>query len=234
VLAELTVFLFLCGAVSPIRAQQNTPPIISPIPAQVTEEDTPLIGIPFTVWDAETPPEQLTFSTMLGLPDGSFSRDRMFVSGSGTNRQLSIYPPPDNSGTAVAFLTVQDSGGLTAAVKFDVLLRPINDAPRLSAIADQVALRGQGIVSVPFTVFDPDSSAAAIRLTAWSSRPSVVSSSDLRFGQAYTNRTLLIPLIGSVGSTAITIQASDTQATNTMCSRRQPLSARHASARVST
>jgi len=215
VLALRCAFLLQFGVIPQISAQQNTPPIISPIPAQVTEEDSPLIGIPFTVWDAETPADQLTFSTMLGLPDGSINSDSMFVSGIGTNRQLSIYPPLDSSGTAVAFLTVRDSGGLTAALKFDVLLRPVNDAPRLSAIADQTAVRGQGTVSVPFTVFDPDNSVSAIRLTAWSSRPSVVSSRDLRFGQAYTNRTLLIPLIGSVGSTAITIQASDTQATNT-------------------
>src|SRR5438445_2582475 len=126
--AVLCAFLLLFAAVPPIRAQQNTPPIISAIPAQVTEEDTPLIGIPFTVWDVETPHEQLTFSTMLELPDGSISRDSMVVSGSGTNRQLSIFPPPDSSGTAVAFLTVRDSSGLSAAVKFNVLLRPVNDA----------------------------------------------------------------------------------------------------------
>src|SRR6185503_14119943 len=200
--------------------QQNTPPNISAIPAQVTEEDTPLIGISFTVWDAETPPERLTFSTMLELPNGVVSRDSMLVSGSGTNRQLSIFPPPDSSGTAVAFLTVRDSGGLSAAVKFNVLLLPVNDPPRLSAIANQTALRGQGTLSVAFTVFDPDTNAAAIRLTAWSSRQGVVNNAGLRFvqGATITNRTLLVALspTGSVGSTAVTIQADDRQVSNTV------------------
>src|SRR5438045_1506308 len=58
----------LLGAVQPVRAQQNTPPTISAIPDQVTEEDVPLIGIPFTVWDAETPPDQLRVSGTFFIP----------------------------------------------------------------------------------------------------------------------------------------------------------------------
>src|SRR6266498_3427830 len=118
VLAAFCAFLPLFVVVPSTRAQQNTPPILSAIPDQVTEEDTPLIVISFTVSDAETPAGQLTFSTMLDLPDGSTRRDSMFVSGSGTNRQLSVFPPPDSSGTAVAVLAVRDSGGLSASVKF--------------------------------------------------------------------------------------------------------------------
>ncbi len=146
-------FCGLLGALQSVRAQQNTPPIISAIPGQVTAEDVPLIGIPFTVWDAETAPEQLTFSTALDL-GGSLSRDSILISGNGTNRALSIFPPPDSFGTGVAFVTVRDAGGLATAIKFNVEVRPVNDPPRLSPIPDQVALKGQGVFRVPFSAFD--------------------------------------------------------------------------------
>src|SRR5439155_25001096 len=172
----------------------------------VTDEDVPLIGIPFTVWDAETPPEQLTFSTMLELPDGSFSRDSMRISGSGTNRELSIFPPPDISGTALAFLTVRDSGGLSSAVKFNVMLRPVNDPPRISAIADRAVLRGQGLVQAPFSLTDVDTNARLVGIRAWSSRQSVVKDTALRIVPSsgsgdHIPRTTL-GLEGIAGSTA--------------------------------
>src|SRR5438876_9845707 len=46
---QFVLWCCLLAAWAPVRAQQNTPPIISAIPTQVTDEDVPLIGIPFTV-----------------------------------------------------------------------------------------------------------------------------------------------------------------------------------------
>src|SRR6266511_1985630 len=209
-------FCGLLGALQSVRAQQTTPPIISAIPGQVTAEDVPLSGIPFTVWDAETAPEQLTFSTALDL-GGSHSRDSILISGNGTNRALSIFPPPDSFGTGVAFVTVRDAGGLATAIKFNVEVRPVNDPPRLSPIPDQVALQGQGVFRVPFSAFDVETG-ERLSLQAWSSRQGVVSNSALQFVQGFglSNRVLnlTLGLQGTTGSTAITIQANDKQDTN--------------------
>ena len=61
----------LLGASYSVCAQ-NTPPAISTITDQVTDEDVPLIDIPFTVRDAESPLDQLRFSTKFLFP-GSVS-----------------------------------------------------------------------------------------------------------------------------------------------------------------
>src|SRR5262245_24526368 len=80
----LAGFLLL-GAAQGVRAQQNTPPVISAIPDQVTDEDVPLIEIPFTVRDAESAPDQLRFSISFLFPDGLLSSGSVVFGGSGTN-----------------------------------------------------------------------------------------------------------------------------------------------------
>ena len=208
----------LLGASQPGHAQRNTPPIISVIPDQATEEDVPILAIPFTVGDTETPPDQLKFSTTFDFGAGSVTRDSIVIGGSGTNRWLSVFPPPDKFGTAQATVTVQDAGGLSASARFRVEVRPVNDPPRLSVIPAQVGLKGQGLLSVPFSVSDVEVG-ARINLQAWSSRQGIVSNSALRIiqgiGDVY-NRRLQITLgpQSAAGSTAITIQADDSQDTN--------------------
>ena len=108
----------LLGAAHAIHAQQNTPPSISAIPDQVTDEDTPLIGIPFTVRDAETPPDQLRLSTKFLFPDGFLSSGSVVFGGSGTNRWLSVFPPRDTFGTGSVVVVVNDTGGLSASTSF--------------------------------------------------------------------------------------------------------------------
>src|SRR5438552_1176978 len=189
-------------------------PVISAIPDQVTYEDEPILHVPFTVWDADTPLEQLRFSTVF-----SFTNN-IVIGGTGSNRWLSIYPPLDSFGLASVSITVSDETGLRATASFHVQVNPLNDAPRFSSIPDQTALKGQGALSVPFSVYDPDSQTSEIRLTAWSSRQTVANNSGLRLaaGTSPTSRTLVIalPTNGVAGSTAITIQADDHQSSNTV------------------
>lgn len=203
-----------------LRAQEttNTPPTISAIPDQMTAEDIPLIGIPFTVWDPETPPDQLRFSTQLFIEGGPRGSSSFVVGGFGTNRWFSIVPPRDQSGAAWAHISVQDANGAAATTRFRVEIRPVNDPPWLPAtLPDQVGLRGQGSLPVTFPVFDRDT-AVPFRLRAWSTRQAVVEDSALQFSSSpgSTNRMLRIglPPQGISGSTAITVEADDTFKTN--------------------
>src|SRR5437762_13905561 len=79
-------------------------------------------------------------------------------------------------------------------------------------------LKGQGMLSVPFSVSDVEAG-ARINLRAWSSRQGIVSNSALPIVQGIGNvyhRRLQITLgpQSAAGSTAITIQADDSQDTN--------------------
>src|SRR6266566_5872807 len=171
VLAVLCAFLPLFGACA---ARAAVAPIISAVPDQVANEYEPILDVPFTVWDPDTPVNQLRFSTFFSFNDRTSSRDNIVISGTGTNRWLSIYPLPDAAGLAQASITVSDGTGLSATARFQVQVNPVNDPPRLSAIPNQTALKGQSTFSVPFLISDPDNNVATIRLTAWSSRQSVV------------------------------------------------------------
>ncbi|HYV26967.1 MAG TPA: FG-GAP-like repeat-containing protein, partial [Candidatus Eisenbacteria bacterium] len=193
-------------------------PLISAIPDQVTFEDVPILRVPFTIWDADTPLEQLRLSTHTAYGSSSFVSGGIDIGGAGSNRWFSIYPRADWFGPIYAAITVSDDAGLSATALFHVQVNPVNDPPRFSLIPDQTALRGQGVFSVPFVVSDPDTPINQVRLTAWSSRQSVVSNAYLRIatGSLQTNRSLVItlPTNGVAGSTAITIQADDLQSSN--------------------
>lgn len=208
---------FTIGGV--VSVQAALAPVISTIPDQITNEDEPILDVPFTVLDPDTPLDQLRFSTLFTfIPQKPSSPGDIVIRGTGTNRWLSIHPLPDAAGLAQASITVSDGTGLSATARFQVQVNPLNDPPRLSAIPNQTALKGQGTFSVPFLTSDPDTSAGTLRLTAWSSRQSVVNNAGLQIVQGITNRTLLITLssTGSVGSTAVTIQADDRQVSNTV------------------
>jgi hypothetical protein len=207
----------LLSAAHVVQAQQNTPPSISVIPDQTTDEDTPVIGIPFTVRDSETAADQLRFSTKFIFPGGVLNSGSVVIDGNGTNRLLSLFPPRNTFGTGTVSVVVIDTGGLSASATFRVEVASVNDPPWLSAIPDQAALKGQGLFTVPFSVLDVEPNSKLI-LQAWSSRQGIVSNSALRIVQAVgaSNRVLQVTLDpqGAAGSTAITVQADDGQDTH--------------------
>src|SRR5207247_10735287 len=112
----------------------TTPPNISASPDQVADEDTPLIGIPFTVRDAETPADQLRFSTKFLFPDGFLNSGSVVIGGNGTNRWLSVFPPPDMFGTGSVAVIVNDAGGLSASTTFRVEVRSVHDPTWLARL----------------------------------------------------------------------------------------------------
>src|SRR6266536_3847175 len=73
----LCASLFLFGAA--LRAGE--PPIISAIPDQVTFEDLPILRVPFTVWDADTPLDQLRFSSGIQFASGGLRIDNIDFGG---------------------------------------------------------------------------------------------------------------------------------------------------------
>src|SRR6266700_334109 len=87
-------------------------PIISAIPDQVTTEDEPILQVPFTVSDADSPLEQLRFRTSFFFNDTHLGAGRIVLGGIGSNRWCSIYPLADRSGLALASILVVDETGL--------------------------------------------------------------------------------------------------------------------------
>lgn len=192
------------------------PPWIAPIPDQVTSEDQPILHVPYTVSDPDSPVDRLTFLKDLSLSDTYVSPESLVLGGNGSNRWFSFYPPPNVSGLLRASITVQDDTGLSATAAFQVQIIPVNDAPQFSAIPDQQATWGQGFFTVPFQVSDAELPPFRLRLSARSSRQAVLRDSAIRVQSGSPSNRLLISLARDTvpGSTAITIQADDGTATN--------------------
>lgn len=117
-----------------------SPPALSQIPDQASEEDLPLLGLAFTVEDLDTPPELVRVwayaaDMTLVAPTG------LVVSGAGPHRTLALYPLPDASGSTWVYLVAEDeSQAVTNTFLWTV--RPVNDAPVLEPVADQVLHAG--------------------------------------------------------------------------------------------
>jgi Bacterial Ig domain/Malectin domain/Viral BACON domain len=137
-----------CFEVIPLGGD-NTPPTISNIADQATDEDTAKGPIAFTVGDAETAVGDLTL-TKSSSNTALVPTANIVFGGSGSDRTVTITPAADQSGTATITVTVTDGGGLTAADSFTLTVNAVNDAP----VADAQS------------VTTPEDAAKAIKLTA--------------------------------------------------------------------
>jgi hypothetical protein len=131
--------------------------------------------------------------------------------GAGTNRTLVILPATNSFGNAVITLTVTDTGGNSAQSSFALTVHPINDAPVISSISDQVIDEDTPTAPIAFTLRDVETPAAALLVTASSSNPLLLPQSSFLFGGTGTNRMLVIlPATNGFGSAVITLTVTDT------------------------
>jgi uncharacterized repeat protein (TIGR01451 family) len=123
--------------------------------------------------------------------------------------QLELAPLPDANGSAVVTVLVND-GPATNSRSFTVSVSPVNDAPSISAIANQV-VDEDATASVPLLVGDLESPAGQLVVAAASSNAELLDESGIRFSGSGANRTLLLtPLPDQSGaSTTITVTVSD-------------------------
>lgn len=105
----------------------NSSPLISDIPNQITNEDTPIGPISFTVGDAETPASNLQVSASSSnhalVTDANIS-----LGGSSQNRTITITPLADQHGSTTITVTVSD-GIASSSDTFTLTVNSSNDLP---------------------------------------------------------------------------------------------------------
>ena len=106
-------------------APQNTPPVISQIPATNCLMNSSVVGIPFSIQDAETPAIGLTLSASSAntslLPQSGIA-----FGGSATNRIVNLTPRPGQFGTAPVTISVGDGTNMASST-FALLVSPAAD-----------------------------------------------------------------------------------------------------------
>ena len=158
----------------------NTPPTISDILDQSTNEDTPTPAIPFTIGDAETPAGSLTLTASSDnqtlVPDGN-----VVLGGADANRTVTVTPSLNQSGSATITLTVDD-GETTASDTFVLTVTAVNDPPTISDIADQNVSEDTPTGAVACTIGDVESAASSLTVTGSSSDTALVPNVNIVLG----------------------------------------------------
>ena len=186
----------------------NTPPTISAIGNQTTNEDTSTGAIPFTVGDNETLAASLTLSGSSSNPTLVPNANIAF-GGSGANRTVTVTPAANQNGTATITITVSD-GVLTTPTSFGLTVNAVNDAPTISAIANQVTTTGVAVGPLSFTVGDVETPAASLNVSGSSNNQTLVPNGGIAFGGSGASRTVTVtPAPGATGTATITITVSD-------------------------
>ncbi|MSR55965.1 MAG: tandem-95 repeat protein [Gemmataceae bacterium] len=129
----------------------NTPPNISDVLDQNTDEDINTGPIAVTVGDTESALDDLLL-TATSSDQALVPNANIVVGGSGANRTVSITPAANLSGTVTITLVVKDTGTLTATDSFDLIVDPVNDAP----VADDQTISTPQETSLPITLTGSD------------------------------------------------------------------------------
>jgi len=188
----------------------NDPPSISSIADLTIPQGSSTGPISFTVADLETPATNLQVSaiasnSVLIPPEG------LALSGNDSARAITVTPAPDQNGSSVVTLSVND-GALTTSSGFILTVNPggtaSNSPPTISTIPDQTVTRNHATGDIPFTIGDAETPPAQLTLSASWSNPSLVS--RVTFGGSGANRTVKVtPTRKKAGTSTIKITVSD-------------------------
>jgi hypothetical protein len=187
-----------------------TPPTISDIANQVTNEDTSSGSVPFTIGDLEFAATQLIVSA--GSSDAALIPVASVVlGGSGANRTLTITPALNQSGSATITVTVTDPSGLSISDSILLTVTPVNDAPTIAPIGDQFIVKN-GSRTVSFVVRDVETPTGQLTVTASASNELVVPPGGLGVGGTGMTRTVALEAAaGQEGTATVTVRVSDGQ-----------------------
>ena len=173
-----------------LTVNPNTPPTITAIGPQSTNQDTPTGAIAFTVGDAETSPNALTLSaTSSNAP--LIPVANIVFGGSGAGRNAVITPAAGLSGTSTITITVSD-GTLTASTNFVLTVNAANTPPTITAIGPQSTNEGTPTSPIAFTIGDAETPLGSLALAGSSSNTALVPDANIAFGGSGANRTVVI------------------------------------------
>jgi hypothetical protein len=131
------------------------------------------------------------------------------LGGSGTSRTVTLTPAPNLSGTTTITISAND-GALTTTRAFLLTVTAVNDAPTITAIADQVINEDGATTAIAFTVGDVETAAGSLTLSGGSSNTTLVPIANIVFGGSGASRTVTVtPAANQNGTATITVTVSD-------------------------
>lgn len=186
-----------------------TPPTLSEV-ADISDalEDLPA-NISFIVGDSEDGPNNLGIQ-VTSNNSNLFPNENLVVSGTGSDRLLTMTPSPNQSGSAEITLLVTDSDELSVTRTFSVVVLPVNDPPVASGLPEEVVLDEDGQSTIDWTLEDVDTPLSEIEISLASSNTDLVTSDGLNITGTAPHLSLIIqPLANAFGEAEITVTLVD-------------------------
>ena len=192
-----------------INLLTDTPPTISNIPAQTTNEDIATAAIPFIIGDDLTPVADLqvtyTSSNLTLIPAANIA-----LGGSGSARTLTVTPAANQAGSSDITVTVTDGTNQATSDTFTLTVNPVNDLPTITDIANRTTAQNTVTAAIPFTIGDVETLAADLQVAVTSDNPTLVPNTNIALGGAGSDRTLTVtPADNQTGTANITVTVTD-------------------------
>lgn len=192
-----------------IRASDNKDPEISFLDDLTMAQNGVGGPISFRVIDSTSTPESLiisaTSSNLELLQDTG-----IVFGGTGTNRTLVIRPEKDRTGFSMVTLNVSDGHGGFGTSSFFVIVDPVNQAPVIEGLMDQVLPIQDPHLELEFVAMDLETPPGKLELAARSSDESLIPKESIQIRSAGKDRLLILDVArGRAGKATITVSAND-------------------------
>src|SRR2546430_8534867 len=96
------------------------------------------------------------------------------MSGSGSNRTVTLFPAANQFGTAKITISVTDADGASASRSFVLTVNPVNDPPTLSGVPDQSTDEDTPTAAIPFSIGDVETPVDSLTVRGQSFNPGLV------------------------------------------------------------
>ncbi len=192
-----------------IKPNNNSFPTISDIVNRAIAEDSNTGAISFTVGDSQTPAGSLVVTAKSSNPS-LVPNSNIVLGGTGANRTITVIPLPNQTGSTLISLRVDDGNLGIATDTFVLTVNPVNDQPVISNIGNQTVFEDTATAVIGFTVGDVETPAANLTLSASSSNPTLVPVANVLLGGSGTNRALMVvPATNQNGTAIINLTVND-------------------------
>ena len=188
----------------------NDAPGISEIANRTIEEDTSTVAIGFAISDVDLTDLSGVEVTVTSDHPSVIDAAGMILGGSGANRNVTITPVENAYGTATITVTADDKSGGISTETFAVEVKPVNDAPTLTDIADQTINEDGSTGPLSFTIADVDDTRDRLTVTASVDNTALVTRANIVVNTSVSPATItMTPESNKFGAATVTVTVRD-------------------------
>ena len=188
----------------------NDAPTITALSDQEIEEDSATGQITVTIDDIDNESSELTLSAISGNTTLIDPDDVQFGTNAETGeRWMILTPNADANGSGLITIRVTDSDGKYSQKSFTLTVTPVNDAPTISAIADQTILEDTSTNTITFTVDDIDNDVTTLTVTGTADGTVIPDGNIVIVGNGAERTVKITPAADQNGDIEVTLTVSD-------------------------